>query len=108
MRHGRSFVDRNRAVFVDVRDDERSIGYQTSLRAKLLWYSNHDAVTDIVKVRKALVVFSVAIDENRVESLLGYVAPVCFLELACDHVLAKDELARRCVDQAMRSKCCDN
>ena len=44
MRHGRSFVDRNRAVVVDVRNDERSIGYQTSIRAKLLWYSNHDPI----------------------------------------------------------------
>lgn len=82
MLRGRSFVDRDRAVVVDIRDGEWSIGYWTSLRAKLLWYSDHDVVTGVVKVRNALVVFLVVVGENRVESPLGYVAPVCFVELA--------------------------
>ena len=73
----RSFVECDRAVVVDVRDGEWSIGYRASLRAKRLWYSDHDGVTDIVKVRNALVVFSVFVGENRVESPLGHVAPFC-------------------------------
>ena len=64
----RSFVDCDRAVVVDVRDGEWSIDYWTSPRAKMLWYSDHDGVTDVVKVRNALVVFSVVVGKNRVES----------------------------------------
>ena len=51
---GRSFVDRDRDVFVDVPDGEWSIGYWTSLHAKLLWYSYHDVVTDVVNCEMRL------------------------------------------------------
>lgn len=72
----RSFVNSDLAVVVDERDGVWPISYRTSIRAKLIWYSDHDEVTENVKVRNALVVFLVVVGENRVESPLGHVAPV--------------------------------